>query len=203
MLIVDRNLTPNEIIDIADRTKPKYIFFPFYSSIIPQELYDKYNCVVFHMTDLPYGRGGTPLQNLILRGHKDTVISAIKVNKIVDGGDIYLKKPLLLCGTAEEIYMRAKEIITDMIHEIVDKDLKPEPQNGKPVNFIRRTPKDSDMTTVKGLENIHDFIRMLDSEGYPKAFIEHNGIRMEFSRSSLKKGHIIADVKITCRSGSR
>ena len=46
------------------------------------------------MTDLPYGRGGSPLQNLIVRGHKHTMISAIKCVKELDAGPIYLKKPL-------------------------------------------------------------------------------------------------------------
>ena len=30
------------------------------------------------MTDLPYGRGGSPLQNLIIRGFESTKISAIE-----------------------------------------------------------------------------------------------------------------------------
>ncbi len=49
---------------------PRYIFFPHWSWIIPKEIYEKFECVIFHMTDLPFGRGGSPLQNLIVRGHK-------------------------------------------------------------------------------------------------------------------------------------
>ena len=45
---------------------PKYIFFPHWSWLIPNEIYENYECILFHMTDLPYGRGGSPLQNLIL-----------------------------------------------------------------------------------------------------------------------------------------
>ena len=53
------------------------------------------------MTDLPFGRGGSPLENLILRGHTSTVISAIKCAPELDSGDIYLQKPLSLYGSAE------------------------------------------------------------------------------------------------------
>jgi methionyl-tRNA formyltransferase len=73
---------------------PDRIFIPHWSYIIPKEIYERFECVVFHMTDLPYGRGGSPLQNLIVRGHKNTMISALKVVEGIDAGPIYLKKAL-------------------------------------------------------------------------------------------------------------
>ena len=36
--------------------KPKFIFFPHWSWMIPEDVYKHFNCVVFHMTDLPFGR---------------------------------------------------------------------------------------------------------------------------------------------------
>ena len=48
--------------------KPEFVFFPHWSWLIPEEVYEHFNCVVFHMTDLPFGRGGSPLQNLLVRG---------------------------------------------------------------------------------------------------------------------------------------
>lgn len=80
---------------------------------------------MFHMTDLPYGRGGSPLQNLIVRGHKEIMISALRVEKGLDAGDIYMKKPLSLEGTAEEIFIRANDIIEDMIEELILKNTPP------------------------------------------------------------------------------
>jgi len=44
---------------------PEYILFPHWSWIIPKEIFENFTCVVFHMTDLPFGRGGSPLQNLL------------------------------------------------------------------------------------------------------------------------------------------
>ena len=87
--------------------KPVKVFIPHWSSIIPKEIFSNFDCIVFHMTDLPYGRGGSPLQNLIVRGHKDTKISAIKVVRELDAGPVYLKKDLDLSGTAEDIFYRA------------------------------------------------------------------------------------------------
>ena len=78
--------------DIISSVNPKFIFFPHWSWIIPKEIYDNFECVVFHMTDLPFGRGGSPLQNLIINKVYDTKISAIKVDGGLDTGPIYMKK---------------------------------------------------------------------------------------------------------------
>ena len=47
------------------------------------------------------------------------------------------------------------------------------------------------------LRSLHDFIRMLDAEGYPKAFPVHEGFRYGFSRVCLHDGRIVSDVTIT------
>ena len=179
-----------------DEIKPECIFVLHWSYIIPSSIYEKYDCILFHMTDLPYGRGGSPLQNLIVRGHKTTKLSAIKVQKGIDTGDIYLKEELSLHGTAEEIFIRAGELMVEMIKEIIEKNIIPTPQKREPLLFKRRKPEDSDMGQLVSLEAIYDHIRMLDCEGYPAAFIENENFRFEFTRASLKSNNIIADVRI-------
>jgi methionyl-tRNA formyltransferase len=118
------------------KINPRYIFFPHWSWIIPDEIWKNFECVVFHMTDLPYGRGGSPLQNLIVRGHKKTKISAIKVEGGIDTGGIYMKKDLNLSGSAETIYKRASNIVFEsMIPYIIKNNPSPEKQRGKVVKF--------------------------------------------------------------------
>lgn len=170
--------------------KPEYIFFPHWSYIIPKEVVDNFECIVFHMTDLPFGRGGSPLQNLILQGFKNTKISAFRCVHQVDAGAIYLKKDLNLDGTANEIYLRASEVILEMISEILGKNIVPTPQEGEPVIFQRRKPLQSNLENadISSLDGIFDFIRMLDADGYPKAFLEFQGYRVEFSRAESKDG---------------
>ncbi|MFN4122576.1 MAG: formyltransferase family protein [Flavobacteriales bacterium] len=176
---------------------PELIFIPHWSYIIPAEIYDHFTCVVFHMTDLPYGRGGSPLQNLIVRGHKETQISAIRVGKGIDTGPVYLKKPLSLHGTAEEIFIRSTKVIEEIIVEIVEQKPEPQEQKGEAVLFERRKPEDGNLNQCQSIEQAYDYIRMLDAEGYPAAFIETERFRFEFSRASLKNGKkILADVRI-------
>ena len=47
------------------------------------------------------------------------------------------------------------------------------------------------------LIQLYDFIRMLDAEGYPRAFLHHAGHRYEFSKATIVAGRILADVTIT------
>lgn len=177
---------------------PAIIFIPHWSHIIPPEIFENFECIVFHMTDLPYGRGGSPLQNLIVRGHENTKISAIRVEKGIDTGDLYLKKHLNLNGTAEEVFLRSAAVIKEMIKEIIDSNLQPEIQKGEITNFKRRKPEDGNIAELEDIQKIYDFIRMLDAPGYPKAFLEIGNMKLEFTRASLKADKsILADVRIT------
>jgi methionyl-tRNA formyltransferase len=176
---------------------PRYIFFPHWSWMIPEDIYKNFECVLFHMTDLPFGRGGTPLQNLILRGLKHTKISAIKVSRGVDAGPVYLKRPLSLSGTAQEIYKRASDTIFDsMMPYILRKKPRPLPQKGKAVFFKRRTPQESRIPADISLQDLYNHIRMLDAKGYPAAFIDYEGLRLEFWGAKKEKNGISAKVFI-------
>lgn len=177
---------------------PVKIFIPHWSYIIPSAIFERYECIVFHMTDLPYGRGGSPLQNLIVRGLTATKLSALRVEVELDTGPVYLKMDLSLSGTAEEIFVRVNKLVGKMIVEIIQNNLQPVPQEGDPVVFKRRKPEQSDMSGLEKLEEIFDYIRMLDADGYPHAYIEKGEFRYEFTRASIKAdGSIVADVKIT------
>ena len=182
--------------DYLNKLQPERVFFPHWSYIIPAEVYENMNCVIFHMTDLPFGRGGSPLQNLIARGIYETKLSALKCTAQLDAGDIYIKQPLSLWGTAEEIYLRAAELTKEMIIQIVKEKPQLHKQQGEPVVFRRRKPSEGDIGKLKYLSEVFDYIRMLDADTYPPAFLDKNNLHIEFTRASLKDGHILADAKI-------
>jgi methionyl-tRNA formyltransferase len=183
-------------LDNLESINPDFIFFPHWSWIIPEDIYTKYPCVIFHMTDLPYGRGGSPLQNLIVRGHEETMLSAIKCVSEVDAGPIYKKVPLSLKGTAEEVLQRASVLMEDLIVDIVNNHQNPIPQVGKVVSFLRRKPEDGDIAKLDNLEKIYDYIRMLDADGYPPAFIDTIGLRFNFSQAIWNGEILEAKVQI-------
>jgi methionyl-tRNA formyltransferase len=175
------------------------IFFPHWSYKIPAPVYDTFECIIFHMTDVPYGRGGSPLQNLITRKHEETVITALRCVKELDAGPVYLKRPLNLNGSAEEIFLRADRIIESMIVELVANKPTPTSQQGKATVFRRRQPEQGDWSAVTDLDAVFDHIRMLDAEGYPSAFVDVGRFRLHFRRAARRTAAVDADVRITLR----
>ena len=194
--ISDRDAVAAERLSALD---PAYVFFPHWSLYIPPDIYETFPCIVFHMTDLPFGRGGSPLQNLIARGIYETRLSAIRCSREMDAGDVYLKRPLSLWGSAEEIYLRAAELSKEMMIEIATKDIRPVPQEGEAVVFRRRKPEEGDLASLDSLERAFDFIRMLDAETYPPAFLDVGNFHLAFRRAALRDGFLEADVRITLR----
>ena len=83
---------------------PDFIFFIHWSNKVSEQIINNFNCYNFHMTDLPFGRGGSPLQNLLFRDIEKTKISLIKMNNKLDQGDIIYKKIFNLKGNAKDIY---------------------------------------------------------------------------------------------------
>jgi methionyl-tRNA formyltransferase len=149
------------------------------------------------MTDLPFGRGGSPLQNLLERKIYKTKISAIECTHGLDTGDIYLQRDFdISYGNAENIYLRSAEIISDMIDEIIITHPKPKPQLGTVVSFKRRDASQSNIFSLSDLELIYDYIRMLDAPGYPRAFIKSKFVKYEFYNVERKNNTLRAQVEI-------
>jgi len=150
------------------------------------------------MTDLPFGRGGSPLQNLLSRGIYKTKISALKVVEEMDAGPIYAKSELdISTGSAEDIYKRAADIIfQEMIPYIIMNEPVPQPQAGKVVSFRRRNEAESELPGFDGLQKVYDHIRMLDAEGYPQAFLVNNGFKYKFSKARMLPDSVKAEVMI-------
>ena len=182
---------------LVKKINPRYIFFPHWSFKIKKKIFDNYECVCFHETDLPYGRGGSPIQNLISRGYKTTFISALKMNEKYDSGPIYFKRKLSLKGKAELIYENSSKKIFDMIQAIYKKEPSPSPQKGRVVNFKRRKEHQSKFPkNVKKLEDIYDHIRMLDARTYPTSYLDHGNLRIYFKETKNKKKYILTKAYI-------
>ena len=157
--------------EAVEKLDPEWIFVPHWSRLIPESIWGQWPTVIFHMTDLPYGRGGSPLQNLIQRGHSSTMITALCCGAGLDAGDVYIKQLLSLNGSAEEIFLRADGLIVQMIERIVHESPAATPQQGEPVLFSRRKPAQTNLANCRAgdLDACYNQIRMLDAEGYPHA----------------------------------
>ena len=132
-----------ELNQIVKNYKIEIIFFVHWNWFVPTLITSRIKCLCLHMTDLPYGRGGSPLQNLIMRGHTTTKLTIFQMTNELDAGPIYIQKNMPLHGSAHDIYLRMVEISKFMFEEILVKDLSPLPQSGSPTIFGRRKPFES------------------------------------------------------------
>ena len=188
--------TPDALDAAVCARPPRYVFFLHWNWRVSVALWSRIECICFHMTDVPYGRGGSPLQNLIESGHSTTVLTALRMVDEMDAGPVYAKRPLSLEGRAEEIYLRAGDLCWELIDWIIREQPQPVAQQGQATHFRRRTPEQSRLPEEGGLRRVYDHIRMLDAPDYPLAFIRHGNFVLEFSHARLEDGEVSARVVI-------
>lgn len=178
------------------KINPSIIFFPHWHFRVSNQIIKKYECICFHTSPLPYGRGGSPIQNLILRNFSKAPVCAIKMTDDIDGGPIYLKKIISLEGNLKEIFTRISNEINIMIRTLKKKRIKPKKQSGKVFYFKRLKKNNSLLEDNKSIQKIYNKIRMLDSDEYPNAFINLAKIKIVFTNAVLKKNSITCNAKI-------
>ncbi|MBL0446934.1 methionyl-tRNA formyltransferase [Aeromonas veronii] len=173
------------------------IFFPHWSWVVPDEYIEEFICICFHSTPLPYGRGGSPIQNMVLNQHKATQVVALKMTKQLDAGPVYLRKEVSLLGGGEEVFRRIYKTIISMMNSLLVELPIPQPQDGDVVIFKRRRKEQSRLDMNYNIEYIFDQIRILDVDGYPPAYIDIGDYRLTFSHPSMRlSGYIDAHVRI-------
>lgn len=179
-----------------NKIKPDIIFFPHWSHKVNQNIIEKYNCICFHAAPLPFGRGGSPIQNLILKKIKKTPICAIQMTDKIDAGPIYLKKMISLSGNLEEIFTRISFAIIEMIKVLIKKNINPKKQVGKIFRFKRIKKNQSEIKKEKNITEVFDKIRMLSAEEYPNAFIKKKKFKIFFTEPVIRKNFLLCNAKI-------
>jgi methionyl-tRNA formyltransferase len=189
-------VTATEIGEIEEKikagTKFDAIFFPHYSKIVPSEFLNQNNCIGFHTGNLPNDRGGSPIQNKILRGEYSTFVSAINLTDEVDGGNVICQESISLeQGSIETILRNISKIIAKSIKKILVDSPVGTPQSGKPTNSLRLKPQESELN-LNDLEvkQIYDRIRMLDGLDYPAAYVQFGRYKIVLSNARFENGEL-------------
>lgn len=173
------------------------VFFPHWSWVVPDEITNKFTCICFHSTPLPYGRGGSPIQNMVLNGHRDTQVVALKMTNQLDAGPIYLRQDVSLIGGGEEVFRRIYQTTISMMKSLLTFLPSPTEQEGEVTIFTRRQSDDSKLDMDDSIDNIFDKIRILDVDNYPPAYIEIGDYKLTFTHPSMRlSGDIDAHVNI-------
>jgi methionyl-tRNA formyltransferase len=155
--------------------KPDLVLFYGWSWIISSSLVNKFSCIMLHPSPLPKYRGGSPIQNQILRGENVSAVSIFLMDEGVDTGPILSQKPLSLDGGISEIFTRITKIGSEITLQLLEHGLQPVSQNNEDATIYSRIkPKDNEITTnelrTMPVKYLYNKIRMLQAP-YPGAFI--------------------------------
>ena len=154
---------------------PTYILFYGWSDIIDEKIINDFECIMLHPSPLPKYRGGSPIQNQIIRGKKDSAVTLFIMDEGIDTGDIIAQEYLSLEGNLNDIFQRITKIGFKLTKDILDNGFERRKQNESESSYyLRRHPSESEISIdeLEALdgEYLHNKIRMLQ-DPYPNAFI--------------------------------
>tara|TARA_R110002072_G_scaffold1989_3_gene16462 strand:+ start:25757 stop:26398 length:642 start_codon:yes stop_codon:yes gene_type:complete len=163
-------------IDIKDNHDLTFILS--YSRIIEQSFLNlSKNNLVVHESDLPKGKGMSPLTWQVIEGKSEIPIVLFEAQESLDSGDIYLKDTIQLNGTelVEELRERQGKKTFELVHQFLIQypSIEGKAQAGNSTTYEKRTPKDSELDIHKSIAEQFNLLRVCDNDKYPAFFIHH------------------------------
>jgi methionyl-tRNA formyltransferase len=136
--------------------------------------------IVVHASDLPRGRGFSPLVWQVLEGINTIPVTMIAMTEAADAGDILMQRFLEFRGHElnDEMRNAMGAMIVDMCFDVAMAEAPPvrTQQSGEPSWYPRRGPEDSRLDVEKPLIDQFQLFRVVDNEHYP-AFFDLDGHR--------------------------
>jgi methionyl-tRNA formyltransferase len=192
-------IDPKELEKYSQKIKsenPHVIICYGWSWIIPKSILDIAPCLVLHPSPLPKYRGGSPIQNQLIDGVKQSAVSIIYATEKLDAGNILAQEPISFEGYLQDIVDRMSDIGLRLTIDILDKMskgvVKGTPQEESQATVVkRRKPPMSEITIeeikTKSAEYLYNKIRGLQ-DPYPKAFIVcGDGKKIFITRAHLEE----------------
>jgi len=136
--------------------------------------------LVVHASELPKGRGFSPLSWLVLSGANDIPVCLLEAGTSVDSGPVVFRDVIRFGG--HELIGEMRESLGAMSRDLclrfIDRDPYPTgcDQIGEPSVFRRRRATDSRIDPTKSIAEQFDLLRIVDNDAYP-AFFDFRGHR--------------------------
>jgi methionyl-tRNA formyltransferase len=147
--------------------------------IVPAVILQKHtHNIVIHPSNLPQGRGFSPLTWQIIEGKNDIPITLFEAVEKVDVGPTYFKEIMRFEGHElnDELKHKQGEKTIELALRFVDAypHITPLEQTGQSSWYSRRRQKDSEIDPEKTISEQFNLLRVVDNERYP-AFFVRNG----------------------------
>lgn len=163
-------------------SKGDICFFLSYEKIVGKDLLKNHkNNLVVHASDLPKGRGWSPLTWQVIEGKSSIPVTLFEAAESVDSGRIYKKIVINFTGT--ELIDDMRKAIAKSTFELCNFFVENYPdiadsgfeQKGEPTFYPRRKPEDSCIDPNKTIAEQFNLLRTVDNEKYPAWFKLNDG----------------------------
>ena len=162
-----------------------FCFYLSFSKVVSKDTLNLFgHNIVAHSSDLPQGKGWSPLTWQILEGKNEIPTVLFEASEKVDSGRIYLKQKLKFEGHELIDEMRSAQgtIIVSMVKSFIEgypESLVNEiAQSTEASYYAKRHPVDSKIDPDSSLRQVFQQLRVADNDDYP-AFFEMNGHKYE------------------------
>ena len=154
------------------------VIFSYFRKIPPKYLKLSKINLIPHESDLPKGKGMSPLTWQILSGKKKIFFSLIEASSKIDSGLIYYKKEInipkyVLFDELKKIQLNENlKLITKFIRFYAKNNEAPKgkKQKGRGTFFKKRSPEDSEIKINKSVLSQFNLLRSADDKNYPAFF---------------------------------
>lgn len=156
-------------------------FYLSYGRIVKRNLLVRFtHNLVVHESNLPQGRGWSPVTWQILEGADEIPVTLLEAAADVDSGAIYAREKIRLNGGELIHELRAAQsaatlkLCRDFVENYPQSASKYRLQHGEPSYYPRRLPKDSEIDPRKSINELFNLFRVVDNDRYP-AWFERSG----------------------------
>jgi UDP-2,4-diacetamido-2,4,6-trideoxy-beta-L-altropyranose hydrolase len=168
-----------------------FCFYLSFSKIVPKNTRQlfKYNLVV-HESDLPQGKGWSPITWQIIEGKQKIAVALIEAEDKVDSGVIYAKEWIDLQGNEliDEVRQAQAQATINLCKLFVNQypniTSNGKIQKGAESFYAKRTPEDSRLKLGSSLADQFNLLRTVDNRRYP-AFFEFLGCKYKIEIKKL------------------
>jgi UDP-2,4-diacetamido-2,4,6-trideoxy-beta-L-altropyranose hydrolase len=147
-------------------------------------------CLVVHESNLPQGKGWSPLTWQVLEGVSEIPVTLFEAANSIDSGEIFGQEVIPLKGTEllDELHDLQAESTFSLCNEFIrnyPKSLeRGVPQKGGESVYRRRRPVDSGLDPSRTLEELFPALRVASNQDYP-AFFRYRGCRYRIETYSM------------------
>jgi methionyl-tRNA formyltransferase len=148
------------------------------TKIVNKEFLDKNkHNIVIHASDLPKGKGFTPLKWQILEGINKIPLTLFEAVEACDAGPYYIKDYIQFEGYEMLPELQAKmagKIIEMALRFVVEYDkMKAIPQEGETTTYPRFKKEDDCLDTSKSIDELFNHFRIADNDRFPLFFYKY------------------------------